>query len=115
MEKDIVILHNVVVEMVTIPARKVIPANGTIVYPEDFSVLQEYTPAKENFCKKIIDTYRQLTYEYLLQSKSRSNHSHDMHWYSTIILRISIHYTFFSQKKFCNLPPIFFIRSHYFN
>jgi carbonic anhydrase/acetyltransferase-like protein (isoleucine patch superfamily) len=69
LEKDVVVLHNAVVEMVTIPSRKVVPANGTVVYPEDFKILQEYTPAIENFCKKVITTYRQLTYGYLVDSK----------------------------------------------
>lgn len=70
LEKDVVVLHNAVVEMVTIPSRKVVPANGTIVYPEDFSQLQEYTPAIENFCEKVINTYQQLTYGYLVNAKS---------------------------------------------
>ena len=69
LEKDVVVLHNAVVEMVTIPSRKVVPANGTVIYPEDFSQLQEYTPAIENFCKKVINTYQQLTYGYLVNAK----------------------------------------------
>ena len=69
LEKDVVVLHNAVVEMVTIPARKVVPANSTIIYPEDFSRLQEYTPAVESFCRKVIDTYKKLTYGYLSRSK----------------------------------------------
>ncbi len=70
LEKDVVVLHNAVVEMVTIPSRKVVPANSTISYPEDFTRLQEYTPAIEAFCRKVIDTYKQLTYGYLMNSKS---------------------------------------------
>ncbi len=69
LEKDVVVLHNAVVEMVTIPSKKVVPANSTIIYPEDFSRLQDYSPAVENFCKKVIDTYKQLTYGYLVRSK----------------------------------------------
>ena len=69
LEKEVVVLHNAVVEMVTIPSRKVVPANSTIIYPEDFSRLQDYSPAVENFCKKVIDTYKQLTYGYLVRSK----------------------------------------------
>ncbi len=72
LEKDVVVLHNAVVEMVTIPSRKVVPANSTIVYPEDFSRLQEYTPAVENFCQKVISTYKLLTYGYLASSKDSS-------------------------------------------
>ncbi|HFE63323.1 MAG TPA: carbonate dehydratase [Caldithrix sp.] len=68
LEKDVVVLHNAVVEMVTIPSRKVVPANATIIYPEDFSRLQEYTPSVESFCKKVIDTYQKLTYGYLVKS-----------------------------------------------
>lgn len=68
LEKDVVVLHNAVVEMVTIPARKVVPANTTIIYPEDFSRLQEYTPAVESFCKKVIETYRNLCHGYLVKS-----------------------------------------------
>ncbi len=69
LEKDVVVLHNAVVEMVTIPSRKVVPANGTIIYPEDFNQLQEYTPAIEKFCRKVIDTYQKLTYGYLVEAK----------------------------------------------
>ena len=69
LEKDVVVLHNAVVEMVTIPSRKVVPANATITYKEDFDKLQEYSPAVEQFCRKVIDTYRHLTYEYLTQSR----------------------------------------------
>ncbi|GAB4377433.1 MAG: carbonic anhydrase [Calditrichia bacterium] len=69
LEKDVVVLHNAVVEMVTIPSRKVVPANTTIIYPEDLARLQEYTPAVETFCKKVIDTYKNLTYGYLTRSK----------------------------------------------
>ncbi|MBN2366828.1 MAG: carbonate dehydratase [Calditrichaeota bacterium] len=69
LEKDVVVLHNAVVEMVTIPSRKVVPANSTIIYPEDFSSLQEYTPAIEKFCRKVIDTYQKLTYGYLAEAK----------------------------------------------
>ncbi len=69
LEKDVVVLHNAVVEMVTIPSKKVVPANTTVIYAEDFSRLQEYTPAVENFCRKVIDTYKQLTYGYLSSSK----------------------------------------------
>lgn len=69
LEKEVVVLHNAVVEMVTIPSRKVVPANSTIIYPEDFSRLQEYTPAIENFCRKVIETYKKLASEYLLKSK----------------------------------------------
>ncbi|MFZ0390459.1 MAG: DapH/DapD/GlmU-related protein [Calditrichia bacterium] len=69
LEKDVVVLHNAVVEMVTIPSRKVVPSNGTIIYQEDLSRLQEYNPAVENFCRKVITTYKQLTYGYLVNSK----------------------------------------------
>jgi carbonic anhydrase/acetyltransferase-like protein (isoleucine patch superfamily) len=69
LEKEVVVLHNAVVEMVTIPPRKVVPANQTIIYPEDFVHLENYSPAIESFCKKVIDTYKQLTYGYLADSK----------------------------------------------
>ena len=69
LEKNVVVLHNAVVEMVTIPSRKVVPANGTVIYAEDFSRLEEYTPEVESFCKKVISTYKQLTYGYLSDSK----------------------------------------------
>ncbi len=69
LEKDVVVLHNAVVEMVTIPSKKVVPANKTIIYAEDFSLLQDYSPAVENFCKKVINTYKQLTYGYLVDAK----------------------------------------------
>ena len=69
LEKDVVVLHNAVVEMVTVPSRRVVPANSSIIYPEDFSRLQDYTPAIENFCNKVFDTYRDLTYGYLTRSK----------------------------------------------
>jgi carbonic anhydrase/acetyltransferase-like protein (isoleucine patch superfamily) len=69
LEKDVVVLHNAVVEMVTIPSNKVVPANGTIIYPEDFVHLQEYTPEIETFCKRVINTYKQLTYGYLANVK----------------------------------------------
>jgi carbonic anhydrase/acetyltransferase-like protein (isoleucine patch superfamily) len=69
LERDVVVLHNAVVEMVTIPSSKVVPANGTIIYPEDFVHLQEYTPEIESFCQKVINTYKQLTYGYLANVK----------------------------------------------
>ncbi|GAB4330867.1 MAG: carbonic anhydrase [Calditrichia bacterium] len=69
LEKNVVVLHNAVVEMVTIPSKKVVPANQTIIYPEDIEKLQEYTPAVQAFCEKVIKTYQKLTYGYLLKSK----------------------------------------------
>lgn len=69
LEKNVAVLHNAVVEMVTIPTNKVVPANTTIIYPEDFARLQEYTPAVESFCRKVINTYNKLTYGYLLRAK----------------------------------------------
>ena len=69
LEKDVVVLHNAVVEMATIPSKKVVPANATIVYQDDFSKLQDYTPAVEQFCRKVINTYQGLTYGYLTQNK----------------------------------------------
>ncbi|MEJ2635530.1 MAG: carbonate dehydratase [Calditrichia bacterium] len=69
LEKDVVVLHNAVVEMVTIPTRKVVQANDTITFPEDLSRLQDYTPAVENFCQRVIGTYKKLTYGYLYASK----------------------------------------------
>ncbi|MCK5077104.1 MAG: hypothetical protein KAR38_12045 [Calditrichia bacterium] len=69
LEEKVVVLHNAVVEMVTIPAQKVVPPNATIMQKEDIDRLLLYTQAIDDFLKKVLYTYEQLTFGYLTREK----------------------------------------------
>lgn len=67
--KKAVVLHNAVVEMVTIPESKVVPPNATIIQESDFSKLLPFTPSIDEFLKKVLHTYEQLTFGYISMQK----------------------------------------------
>ncbi|GAB4182963.1 MAG: carbonate dehydratase [Calditrichia bacterium] len=69
LDSNVVVLHNAVVEMVSIPANKVVPPNGTILSTNDFSQLLAYSDSIEKFINKVLHTYEQLTFGYISQNK----------------------------------------------
>lgn len=71
LKKQVVVLHNGVVEMVTIPEKKVIPPNTTIMQTSDFSKLLPFTQSIEEFLGKVLKTYEQLTYGYISRQKGQ--------------------------------------------
>ncbi len=69
--QNVVVLHNAVVEMVTIPEKKVVPPNGTIMHASDFATLLPFTESIEEFLEKVLKTYEQLTFGYLSRQKGQ--------------------------------------------